>query len=96
VIAHLPEVLKSSVLRRQYYGVTAKDGARVVLVHAFVTQGEHWRSSAMVMFDGGCSQMWLEVSPSAGVQRFECGGFANLLKKLSSFHVGRAASFATP
>ena len=95
VIAHLAEVVKNSVLRRQYYGVTAKGGARIVLVHAFVTEGEHWRSSAMVMFDGGCSQMWLEVSPSAGVQRFECGGFANLLKKLSSFQVGRPASFAT-
>ena len=130
VIAHLPEVLKHSMLRRQYYGVSAKDGVRIVLVHAFVTQGEHWRSSSMVMFDGGCSQMWLEVSP-AGVQRFECGGFANpstsapqhlstqhpstpapqypstpapqhrvnhlanRLKKLSPFHVGRAASFAT-
>jgi hypothetical protein len=127
VIAHLPEVLKNSVLRRQYYGVTAKDGTKIVLVHAFVTQGEHWRSSAMIMFDGGCSQMWLELSLSAGVQRFECGGFAHpapqhpapstaapstqhpstpapqhqlnhfakRLKKLSPFHAGRAASFAT-
>ena len=64
-----------STLKRTYYGITV-NGERHVLLHAFVPTNDRWRSEPIVIMDGGCGNVWFEVSLTTGVKRLLCGSLA--------------------
>ena len=64
-----------STLKRTYYGITV-NGERHVLLHAFVAINDRWRSEPITIMDGGCGNVWFDVSLTNGVKRFLCGSLA--------------------
>jgi len=65
----------ASRLKRQYFGFRMPDGPRRIAVHAFPASNQAWKSNLVHMFDGGCSNSWLDFDLDARQFVFGvCGG----------------------
>ena len=64
-------------LKRQYYGIV--DGsAKRLLIHGFQPRDDRWRSESLMILDGGCGNVWFDVSLSRNrIAQFVCGGLAS-------------------